>query len=183
MVRASTCALHPRGYLYIGNIRGNVMNIKDKIVLITGGSSGIGKETAVHLSRLGAKVILVARSNDRLMQVQNAIKEITMEAPLIIQCDITIEEDVSRMAAIVRKKYNHVDVLINSAGIGRYRPSEMISNQEMRQHFEVNFLWDLLLHQGPAPLNEIAGRWIYPQCRLTIRQDRALCRCECLCRF
>ncbi len=43
------------------------------------------------------------------------------------------------MAALVRKNSNHVDVLINSAGLGRYRPSEMISNQEMRQHFEVNF--------------------------------------------
>lgn len=115
------------------------MNIEDKVVLITGGSSGIGKETAIHLSRLGAKVILVARSNDRLVQVQHAIKDVTTKSPLIIQCDITIEEDVSRMAALVSNNYNHVDVLINSAGIGGYRPSEMISNQEMRQQFEVNF--------------------------------------------
>lgn len=115
------------------------MNINDKVVLITGGSSGIGRETAIHLSRLGAEAILVARSNDRLMKVQNTIKEITKRSPLIIQCDIAIEEDVSRMAAIVRKNYNRVDILINSAGIGRYRLLEMTSNQEMRRHFEVNF--------------------------------------------
>jgi uncharacterized protein len=115
------------------------MNIKDKVVLITGGSSGIGKATAIHLSRLGAKVILVARSEGRLKPVQDEITEITKESPLIIQCDITIEEDISRMADIVSRNFDHLDVLINSAGIGKYRVSEMISNQEMRRHFEVNF--------------------------------------------
>jgi len=96
------------------------MNINDKVVLTTGGSSGIGKETAIHLSRLGAKVILVARSEGRLKQVQDEIKEITKESPLIIQCAITIEEDVSHMVNIVSKNYGYLNVLINSAGIGKY---------------------------------------------------------------
>lgn len=140
-----------------GILREKEMDIKDKVILITGGSSGIGRETAIHLSRLGAKVILVARSKDRLTQVQHAIKEVTMEPPLIVQCDITIEEDVSRMAAIVRKNYNHVDVLVNCAGIGRYRVSEMMSNQEMRQHFEVNFYGTYYCIKALLPIMKAQG--------------------------
>ena len=56
-----------------------------------------------------------------------------------VQCDITSEEEVAIMAARVKEKYGHVDVLINNAGIGKYRVSEEISNQEMRRHFETNF--------------------------------------------
>lgn len=112
--------------------------MKDKIVLITGGSGGIGRETAIHLSRDGAIVILVARQEDGLKQVQEMIKKITGRPPLIVPCDIADEDAVSRMADMVRKNYDHVDVLINCAGMGRYHPSEMMSNQEMRRHFEVN---------------------------------------------
>lgn len=115
------------------------MNIKDKIILITGASSGIGREAAIHLSRRGAKVILVARSEERLKQVRQAVKNVTAESPLIVPCDITSEEEVSRMADTVGKNNSHIDVLINSAGIGTYRVSETLSNREMRRHFEVNF--------------------------------------------
>jgi short-subunit dehydrogenase len=133
------------------------MNIKDKVVVITGGSSGIGKETAIHLSRLGAKVILVARSRERLVQVQDAIMAIPMESPLIVACDITSEEDVSRMAARVGENVDHVDVLINSAGIGRYRLAEAISNPEMRRHFEVNVYGAFYCIKALLPLLKSRG--------------------------
>ena len=115
------------------------MEIKDKVIVITGASSGLGRETALHLSRLGAHVVLVARSEGRLKDLQADIKEITGESPLVIQCDISSEEEVARMTSRVKERYDHVDVLINNAGIGKYRVSEEISNQEMRSHFETNF--------------------------------------------
>jgi len=87
-----------------------------------------------------------------LKQVQDEITEITKKSPLIIRCDITIEEDVSRMAAIVSKNYGCLNVLINSAGIGKYRVSEMISNQEMRRHFEVNFFGTYYCIKALLPL-------------------------------
>ncbi len=115
------------------------MQIKDKVIIITGASSGLGRETALQLSGLGGKVVLAARSEKKLEDVQAEIKEITKESPLAVRCDISSEEDVARMAARIKEKYGHVDVLINNAGIGKYRLSEKISNQEMRTHFETNF--------------------------------------------
>jgi short-subunit dehydrogenase len=115
------------------------MNIENKNIVVTGASKGLGREMAIHFSRKMANVILVARSEKLLQDVQKEIKNLTGSAPLIIKCDISSENDVDRMAAMVREKFHHIDVLINNAGFGTYRVSENISNQEMRRHFEVNF--------------------------------------------
>ena len=133
------------------------MKIIDKIIVITGASSGLGRETALHLSRLEAHVVLVARSEGRLKDVQSEIKEITGQSPLTVRCDISSEEDVARMAAKVKEKYDHVDVLINNAGIGKYRVTEEISNQEMRNHFETNFYGAYYCTKALLPLIKSHG--------------------------
>lgn len=133
------------------------MKIKDKIIVITGASSGLGRETAFHLSRLEAHAVLVARSEGRLKDVQSEIKEITGESPLAVRCDISSEEDVASMAAKVKEKYDHVDVLINNAGIGKYRISEEISNHEMRIHFETNFYGAYYCIKALLPLIKSQG--------------------------
>jgi short-subunit dehydrogenase len=116
-----------------------MMDIEDKIVVITGASKGLGKETAIHLSQKKARVILVARTESLLRQVRGEVEKLTGHVPFIIRCDISSETDVSHMAAMIQEKINHIDVLINNAGFATYRVSENISNQEMRRHFEVNF--------------------------------------------
>lgn len=115
------------------------MAIENKIIVITGASKGLGREMAVHFSQKKAVVILVARTETLLQQVQKEIKKLTGHAPLIIPCDISSENEVSRMAAVLQGKFHHIDVLINNAGFATYRLSENLSNQEMRRHFEVNF--------------------------------------------
>lgn len=115
------------------------MELENKVIIITGASRGLGKETALHLSRLGAQVVLVARSEGQLKDVQGEINAITGDAPLTVRCDISSAEDVSIMAAKVNEKYGKVDVLVNNAGFATYRKSENLSNQEMQKHFEVNF--------------------------------------------
>lgn len=128
------------------------MDIRDKIIVITGASSGLGKETAINLSRHGGRVVLVARSATRLKQVQDEITGITGEAPVTVQCDITREEDISSMVAAIRQKFDHIDILINNAGIAKYLVSEKISNQKMRQHFEVNFFGTYYCIKALLPL-------------------------------
>lgn len=94
---------------------------------------------AIHYAQKKAKVILVARTEALLHQVQEEIKTITGNTPMIITCDISSEKNVQLMAESIQEKFRTVDVLINNAGFGTYRVSENISNQEMRRHFEINF--------------------------------------------
>ncbi len=133
------------------------MDIKNKTVLITGGSSGIGKATAIQLSRAGAKVIIAARSESLLREAHDEIHQITDEYPLTVSCDITVEEEVLTMADTVREKYGQLDVLINNAGICKYLASEKISNETMRRHFEVNFFGAYYCTQAMLPLIKTQG--------------------------
>ncbi len=128
------------------------MNIKNKVVIITGASSGLGEETAIQLSKLGAQAILVARSGDRLKSVQSKIEKMTQKSPLTIECDISSERDVSNMVKTIQEHYTHVDVLINNAGVGKYIPSEEMTNQEMRTHFEVNVFGAFYCIKAVLPL-------------------------------
>jgi len=134
------------------------MDIRDKIIVITGASSGLGKETAINLSRHGGRVVLVARSATRLKQVQDEITEITGQPPVTVQCDITREEDISIMVDTIRQKYDHIDILINNAGIAKYLVSEKISNQEMRQLFKVNFFGTYYCIKALLPLMKHKGK-------------------------
>ena len=115
------------------------MEIENKTIVITGASKGLGLETALHLSQRNANVILIARTESSLRQIQDEIEALTGDTPLIIRGDISSEKDVDRMVAMIKEKFDRVDVLINNAGFGTYRVSENISNREMRRHFEVNF--------------------------------------------
>jgi len=116
-----------------------MMELSDKVIVITGASKGLGKAIALRLSRLTPHLVLIARHEPLLLQVQAEIADTTGHSPCVIQCDISSESDVRRMAALVEERHSRVDVLVNNAGFGTYRASENLSNQEMRRHFEVNF--------------------------------------------
>ncbi|WP_445491821.1 SDR family oxidoreductase [Niallia sp. 03133] len=91
-------------------------NLKSKVVIITGASSGIGEATAKLLAKKGAKVVLAARRKERL---QTIIKEIEQEGgeAVSIQTDVVSPEDMQEMAQFAVKQYGRIDVLVNNAGI------------------------------------------------------------------
>ncbi len=128
------------------------MNLTNKIIVITGASKGLGKETALRLCNHHSDLILIARNKNRLEQVQIEIETRTGKKPLIIPCDISNEAEVNHMAEIVRQSYNHVDVLINNAGIGVHKIAEKLSNEEMRQQFTVNFFGSFYCIKTLLPL-------------------------------
>src|SRR3989338_8285248 len=92
------------------------MQLKNKIALITGASSGIGKETAKLFAKEGALVILTARHLDKLKIVENEIKNNNGKAESFVM-DITNREQVKETIKKILKKYNKVDILVNNAGI------------------------------------------------------------------
>jgi short-subunit dehydrogenase len=114
------------------------MEVLDKTIVITGASKGLGREIAICLSQKYANIVLVARSKDLLEQLRKELTERSGRSPLVIDCDISDENDVRRMAAIVQEKFKRVDVLINNAGIGIHKVAEQMTNEEMRKQFAVN---------------------------------------------
>ncbi|SFD75771.1 NADP-dependent 3-hydroxy acid dehydrogenase YdfG [Paenibacillus catalpae] len=112
-------------------------NIKNKVVIITGASSGIGEATAKLLAENGAKVVLAARREDRLQAIVNDVKQLGGEA-VSIKADVVSAEDMQNLAKFALSKYGRIDVLINNAGV---MPNSRLSElrvEEWEQMIDVN---------------------------------------------
>ncbi|ULO09562.1 SDR family oxidoreductase [Paenibacillus sp. 19GGS1-52] len=112
-------------------------NLKSKVVVITGASSGIGEATAKLLAQNGAKVVLAARREDRLQSLVNDIIQAGGEA-VYLPTNVTSAEDMQKLAQFALQQYGRIDVLINNAGI---MPVSMLSElkvQEWDQMIDVN---------------------------------------------
>ncbi|WP_336773451.1 SDR family oxidoreductase [Paenibacillus sp. MMO-58] len=112
-------------------------NMKDKVVIITGASSGIGEETAKLLALNGAKVVLAARREDRLRAVVNDIKQSGGEAASV-RADVVSAEDMNSLAQFALDKYGRIDVLVNNAGIMPNSRLDELRVEEWEQMIDVN---------------------------------------------
>ncbi len=93
------------------------MKLENKVALITGSSRGIGKSIALRLAKEGAKIIVnYSKSKDEWLKVVEEIKDLGWEA-ILIQCDISKENDVEKMVLEITKKFHKIDILVNNAGI------------------------------------------------------------------
>lgn len=92
-------------------------NLQNKIVLITGASSGIGAGAALHLAGLGAKLSLVARNTEKLEQIAKQCRSLGSPQVLICPHDLSVEAECVKAVAETVEKMNGLDVLVNSAGI------------------------------------------------------------------
>ncbi|WP_437547653.1 SDR family oxidoreductase [Sorangium sp. So ce367] len=97
------------------------MRLKDKIALITGASRGIGKASALALSREGAVVVGVARNAADLAALEREIREAGGRG-LMIEADVTRAASVAACVERAVRELGRVDILVNNAGIGGYRP-------------------------------------------------------------
>jgi len=128
------------------------MNVKDKVAIVTGASSGIGLATAKLLSKNGAKVVLAARSLDKL-------KKISEEMPdsLVIQVDMTDEALIKTMVAKTVEHFGRVDILINNAGRG-YNASILDTNlNSFRELFNLDVIGPLVAMQAVIPYMQKQG--------------------------
>jgi NAD(P)-dependent dehydrogenase (short-subunit alcohol dehydrogenase family) len=92
-------------------------SLQDKVVVITGASSGFGRGAAVDLASLGAKVVLGARRTELLEEVAEECRRAGGEA-VVCTTDVSRREDVERLASAALDEFGHIDVWVNDAGIG-----------------------------------------------------------------
>lgn len=93
------------------------MNLKNKIVVITGASDGVGKQTALRLAREGTKLALISRNEEKLNEVSQQSKELGALDVKVYPCDIRQTDKLENTVKSILSDYSSVDILINNAGI------------------------------------------------------------------
>lgn len=93
-----------------------MFDLKGKVAIVTGASSGLGADAARAYAQHGADVALLARRKDRLDALAQALREETGRTALAVQCDVSVEADVQRAVAEVLAKFGKTDILLNNAG-------------------------------------------------------------------
>jgi NADP-dependent 3-hydroxy acid dehydrogenase YdfG len=112
-------------------------NIKDKVVIVTGASSGLGEATARHLGALGARLVLGARRVDRLQALVADIER-AGGAAIAVATDVTRREDMEALVAKGVERFGRVDVLVNNAGTMPLSPLAKLMVDEWDHTIDVN---------------------------------------------
>lgn len=125
-------------------------NLPGLRVLLTGASSGIGRELACRLVEQGAQVIALARREDRLQQLAAEVNRPDRLNYLV--ADVTQPADRARVIDACRERFGGLDVLINNAGSGAIGPFANASEERLRRVMEVNFFAPVELIRLALPL-------------------------------
>jgi len=110
---------------------------KDKVVIVTGASSGIGLATARLLGSLGANVVMAARSFEKLCELSQGVAP--ADRVLAVRCDVTSEGDCRSLVAAALNRFGHIDILVNNAGISMRAMFKDLDLSVLHRLMDVNF--------------------------------------------
>ncbi|HJT57590.1 MAG TPA: SDR family oxidoreductase [Ktedonobacteraceae bacterium] len=140
-------------------------DMRDKICIVTGSTSGIGKATALGLAKLGATVVLVARDKDRGEATRTEIQTRSgNDAVDLLLADLASQASIRQLAQDVQQKYPRLDVLVNNAGISPTKRT--LTEDGIEKTFAVNvlayflltnLLLDLLKDSAPSRIVNVAS--------------------------
>ncbi|QQU02772.1 SDR family oxidoreductase [Myroides odoratus] len=102
--------------------------LKDKVVIVTGGGSGLGKSMSAYFMEIGAKVVITSRDLDKLKQTAKELEEQTGGECFPVSCDVRHYDQVEQMLQAVLDKWGKVDVLLNNAAGNFISPTERLSS-------------------------------------------------------
>jgi short-subunit dehydrogenase len=128
------------------------MDIKDKVAIITGASSGIGLATAKLFAKNGAKVALAARSKEKINELASELNN-----SFSIRTDMTKSASVKKMIKAVLKYYGRIDILINNAGQGLDGLVEDIGIKDYQHNIDLNLFGPLIAMQEVIPIMRKQG--------------------------
>jgi NAD(P)-dependent dehydrogenase (short-subunit alcohol dehydrogenase family) len=137
--------------------------LKDKVIIITGASSGIGRATALALAKLGAKLGLAARNYAALSAVADQARQLGAQA-IAVPTDVTQKDQVADLVSEVLATFGRIDGLVNCAGVGVIRPIEQLTEEDIDRTYAVNTKGVILVSQavGAAMLKTGGGRIVTP---------------------
>lgn len=133
--------------------------LKSKVAVVTGASSGVGEATARILARLGATVVLAARTEEKLRFLEREIQAAGSRA-LAVKTDVTDGLSVQAMVEQAVREFGSIDILVNNAGLGLTGRVAELRADDLRYLFEVNLVGPLHCVQAVLPHMPQGGRII-----------------------
>lgn len=130
------------------------LGLAGRACVVTGASSGIGRETALQLCAEGAKVLLVARGEERLARVTEEAQraaEPAGGAAASLVLDVTDEDAGERMLAAAVENFGALDVLVNNAGAAKWRDLDDVPDEDWRAQYELNVMAPLRAMRAAIP--------------------------------
>ena len=135
------------------------MKLKDKVAIVTGSTSGMGRATAVLFAREGAKVVVTGRNQERAKEVVSQIKDEGFEA-IYVLADMSKLEDLKALVDKTLEVYGTVDILFNNAGMLSMTPILQLEMEEWSRAIKVNVTSALYLTQLVAPIMKEKGKGV-----------------------
>ena len=126
-------------------------NLQDRVVVVTGGSRGIGQAIARACAEDGAQVAIIGRDRAALQQAVRQLRG----RPISLAADVTRPADVHRVFTLLRKQFGRIDILVNSAGVFTFKPFVKTTLSEWRRTIETNLTGLFLAIQAALPLLEM----------------------------
>jgi len=128
-----------------------VFSLKDRVAIVTGATSGIGKAIAIGFAGFGADVVIAGRNLSKAKDVSEQIENLGRKS-LVVKTSVGNADDVTRMVDTVIGRFAKIDILVNSAGISRIEgPSEDVSEQDWDDTINTNLKGRFLCAKAVAP--------------------------------
>ena len=126
------------------------LELKDKVAIVTGGTQGIGRATAMRLAREGARVVIAARGRDRLDAAAAEIRAAGGQVAAV-QADVSRPEDCGRLVAEALKAFGRIDILVNNAGTSATGEFESVSDETWQSDMDLKLFAAIRLSRLAIP--------------------------------
>lgn len=127
-----------------------MFELNGKIAVVTGASSGLGKDAAIAYAKAGADIALLARRMDKLETVAEEIRNLGRKA-LPVVCDVSDEESVKQAIDCVLKEFSHIDILLNNAGVAVRGGVHQLSEVNWQKGMDINVKGIFLVSKYVVP--------------------------------
>ena len=115
----------------------NMFDIKGKYAVVTGASSGLGKNAAIAYASMGANVALLARNIEKLKDTEKEVKKYDVKV-ILVECDVTKEESVKNAVDTIMNNFGRIDILLNNAGVAVSGGVDSLSEEDWDKSFNTN---------------------------------------------
>ena len=131
-------------------VSGMVRDLGEQVVVLTGASSGIGRDTALEFARRGAKLVLAARNREALDTLVGEVERLGGSA-VAVATDVSDYDQLAELASQAVERFGRIDTWVNNASVSTYGTVEQMDVQEIRRVIEVNLLGEIYGMKAALP--------------------------------